>query len=398
MTASDNGERLVNGVGGLTRRRLLMGGVGAGVVVATGGAVYAASRATSPEQRAAEAGPPPPSIVTVPVKRGQLLDQFTLDGTFDRAVKTNVPAPAAVANAAKLIVTRLKTKVGDEVRAGDVLLEISGRPVMVLSGKFGAFRDLTHGDMGPDVEQLQQALHGLYGTGRTGVFDSRTAHDVARLYDSAGYTPVTIDSGAPAPSGSASPGSGSSSTAATSTQIVVPVGEIAFVPTLPAQVSKLPLKVGATATDTVAVLASGAWRVLAPLDDDASTAFSGKKTFTYVFGDGPLQDQRSNLLEIVPLPGQDAGNEALFSVSGSPHVRSSQAQEVLVTAAQSPKDSIVVPVSALWTADDGTVTVTRVRGGSSKSVPVTVVVSVLGEAAITGDVTDGDRVVVSDHG
>ena len=43
-------------------------------------------------------------------------------------------------------------------RAGDVLVEVTGRPVIALTGPLPAYRDLVVGDIGPDVAQLEQAL------------------------------------------------------------------------------------------------------------------------------------------------------------------------------------------------------------------------------------------------
>ncbi|GAA1415456.1 hypothetical protein ACFQZ4_25790 [Catellatospora coxensis] len=384
----------------MNRRQLLVAGGSAGLLAATGTAVYAASLARTPGQRAAQAAAPPPSVVTVPVRRGQLLDETVLDGVLERAVTTDIAAPAAVEGASKIVVTRLKVAIGSQVRSGDVLMEVSGRPLIVLPGQFPAFRDLQRGDTGPDVRQLQEALRARFGTPRTSVFDSRTERDLRQLYQRAGYAPVTRDVALPEGSTPLPAQSPTAGAAGAARRVVLPAGEIAFVPALPAQVAGLAAKVGAVAGGTVASLASGPWRVAALLDAAGERALSENRP-EVTFGAGPMQDRRTSLLEIRERPAvgeRPAYREGVFAVEGTPVLEPGTAQSVRVSRAHSAENSLIVPVSALWTGADGAVHVTVLKDGRSTQVPVTVMLSVLGEAAVTGELVENDPVVVAGHG
>jgi peptidoglycan hydrolase-like protein with peptidoglycan-binding domain len=85
-------------------------------------------------------------------------------------------------------VTGLPKKVGDKVGNGDVVLQVSGRPVIALVGRLPAYRDMTPGSNGPDVAQLQAALHRVgiadddpVGTYGRGTKDAVTALPASRL-------------------------------------------------------------------------------------------------------------------------------------------------------------------------------------------------------------------------
>ncbi|MEU8003928.1 hypothetical protein AB0B66_22455 [Catellatospora sp. NPDC049111] len=380
----------------MNRRRLLTLGGAIGLSVTTGAAVYAAGQAHTPSQRAAQAAPPEPSVVTAPVKRGRLADETVVEGRLQRAVTVNVPAPAAVDGGARLVVTRLAKKVGASVASGDVLLEVSGRPMLVLRGSFPAYRDLKHGMTGPDVKQLQEALRPRYGTPRTGRFDSRTEADLRRLYVRVGYEPAFAEVQAAA---SPAPVAG---TPAPTRQVILPAGEVVFVPSLPVQISALPARVGGAAEGTVASLASGAWRVFVPLDDEAERFLNGgTEPAAITLEDGPAADNDTKLVEIVTKPAEGQtpeSREAVFSMPGSVQARPGDPQRIRLTRARSEPDSLIVPVSALWTATDGTVCVNVVQGAGQRTVPVKVLLSVRGEAAVTGELVEGERVVVSRNG
>jgi len=377
-------------------RRQLLGALGAaGVLAATGGAFYAAGRSRTPQQQAVQAQPPPPSVVTAKVRRGQLVDELRLDGTLARASSVAVTGPSAVDGADKLVVTGVHVKVGDSVNAGDLLVAVSGRPVIALAGSFPAYRELHRGMTGPDVEQLQRALAKLYGTKRSGTFDAGTEDGLRRLYRHIGYPPVmkAVEPDATEPSPSPSAGA-----AAPILRIVVPVGEIAFVHTLPAVVGSVPARVGATASSTLVTLSSGGWQVVAPVDEDAEKALSDQSPHLEL-ADGPAKGRSASLTTIRPpatsTDGQ-GGDEAVFGITGTFTGKPGEAQQLIVIRASSPPDALIVPVTALWTAADGTVSVQVFDGDSTHEVTVTVGVSVLGECAVSGDLTEGDLVAVSE--
>ncbi|MCL1838704.1 MAG: hypothetical protein FWG47_05240 [Propionibacteriaceae bacterium] len=142
----------------------------------------------SPEDVAAASRPPAAGLITARVEARQISAVVSgrADVEFSDPVVVDPPIPLGVDAA---IVTGRVPQVGVEVSAGMVLLEVSGRPVIVLPGKFSAYRSLGAGSVGPDVAQLRKALSGLgYAAGNGGqTYDAALAAAVKQLYKDAGY-------------------------------------------------------------------------------------------------------------------------------------------------------------------------------------------------------------------
>ncbi|MFE4602551.1 peptidoglycan-binding protein [Kitasatospora indigofera] len=200
-TAVPPSEEVPSAVGRRTTRRrraVLAAAVGAALVSV--GAVAGSSFVQSPAQAAADTRPPRASVLTAVVTSQVLRSTVVLRGTFSDGKKVSV-TPASVAatadnpGGAGAVVTRLMVKQGDEVRAGVPLVEYSGRPVFALEGALPAYRDLTPGESGADVTQLQNALKALghdVGSDRPDRFGPGTKHALQALYTAMGYpTPVT---------------------------------------------------------------------------------------------------------------------------------------------------------------------------------------------------------------
>lgn len=147
----------------------------------------------SPAQKAAEAEPPRPSVITVPVSTEVLTATVVTRGTV--VVGTSIPVVGlSSGNNSSRIVTSLSRKAGDEVRSGDLLAQVSGRPIFLLKGRTPAFRDLTPGTSGRDVRQVQRALRSLgyaYAPDRAGSFGRGTQRAVSRFYRAVGFAPLT---------------------------------------------------------------------------------------------------------------------------------------------------------------------------------------------------------------
>jgi peptidoglycan hydrolase-like protein with peptidoglycan-binding domain len=102
---------------------------------------------------------------------------------------------------------------GQTISNGEKLAEIDGEPLVALTGRVPAWRDITPGETGPDVAELQKALAslGYYTGGDTpGLFGTATQDAVDLYYEHLGYTP------------SATGG--------------VPMTDVLFLPSLPAKV------------------------------------------------------------------------------------------------------------------------------------------------------------------
>jgi len=103
------------------------------------------------------------------------------------------PQVAGGEDGAAPVVTKLPVKQGDRLKAGQVLLEVSGRPVFTLPGRIPVYRDLKPGAKGDDVRQLQEALQDLgHGTGgdTAGTFGAGTKAALNAFYASIGYDPL----------------------------------------------------------------------------------------------------------------------------------------------------------------------------------------------------------------
>ncbi|MFC9296101.1 peptidoglycan-binding protein [Streptomyces sp. NPDC057011] len=192
--AGADDEKAAPEPGGLARgRRVVLGVVGGAVLMAVGG-LLATAVVKSPAQVAAETGPPAQGPLTAEVERRVLAQKVVMRGTVvaDQSVEVS-PQPRGGEGAGTPVVTKLPLKAGDAVAAGQLLAEVSGRPVFTLKGTLPVYRDLKPGATGDDVAQLQQALRALgHGTGsdRSGFFGPGTKAALAARYRAIGYDPL----------------------------------------------------------------------------------------------------------------------------------------------------------------------------------------------------------------
>ena len=110
-------------------------------------------------------------------------------------------------------ISRLGGAAGKTISNREQLAEIDGEPLFALAGRVPAWRDITPGESGPDVAELQRALAslGYYQGGDTpGFLGTATQDAVSAYYEHLGYTP-------PAAGG-------------------VPMTDVIFMPSLPAKV------------------------------------------------------------------------------------------------------------------------------------------------------------------
>lgn len=182
-----------------SRRRILIWVV-AGAVVLTGAGVVVATTIRSPSQVAADAAPPPASVLADRVERRVLTSSVVVRGTVtaEQTLAVTPGAGAGAAAGAKPVVTRVNKQPGTAVQAGEVLLEVSGRPVFALAGALPVYRDLKPGATGKDVGQLQQGLKALghpTGADPAGTYGSGTKAAVTAFYTALGYTPRSADPG-----------------------------------------------------------------------------------------------------------------------------------------------------------------------------------------------------------
>jgi hypothetical protein len=174
---------------GRRRRTLALAVVGVAVASATVG-VLVGRTLQSPADSAAEAAPPEPSRITVPVERRTLESRLVANGElqYEEPTPIRLAGPVGASAGATQVVTRapeFDTPLAD----GDVLMEVSGRPVFVFQGVLPTYRSFEPGVSGPDVRQLEEALVrlGLDPGAVDGVHDDTTEAAIDAMYALRGY-------------------------------------------------------------------------------------------------------------------------------------------------------------------------------------------------------------------
>jgi len=168
------------------RSRLLAIVLTIAIVAAIAGWI-AGSKLTSNDDARRRSQAPSPSLITAPVERRVLTNTLVLRGslTFERSM------PIVIRGGAEStpIVTLPPKAPGSEVQEGDVFMEVSGRPVVVMTGVVPAFRPIAAGATGADVEQFERGLERLgFSPGVVdSVVDASTLAAVTAFYQHLGY-------------------------------------------------------------------------------------------------------------------------------------------------------------------------------------------------------------------
>ncbi len=376
----------------------------------------------SPAQQAAEQAPPKPSVLTAPVVRKVLHGSLTLRGTVAATMSESVPV-VTPATAEVAVVSRTPHAVGDSLSPGNVLIEVPGRPVIVLPGKVPMYRDLSPGDTGPDVVQLQKALRSLGYAVRdsTGVFGSSTQRALRHLYTARGYEPISATPATtPTPLTASSPTASATPTVTSPMGVQAPRGELAFVPSFPVLVGTLAGAVGtllSQSTGSLATLYAGGLsvRCLVP---------SGQREPLKKGQSATILDETANrsahgavasigvLTSSTPATSGSGGDGMGQAGAGVPRYpltvkprqaldRSWLGVDVVVTIATNSTKSavLVVPTSAITQGVDGSTSVTvRTPDGTRHVVPVVTGATANGEVQVSpaegkSSLKPGDAVV-----
>ncbi|WP_017236301.1 peptidoglycan-binding protein [Streptomyces sp. SS] len=183
-----------HGGDGVRTRRRWLALIAAGAVALTGAGFGASLLVKSPAQAAADSRPPAPSVITAPVEYRTLSSSMVIRGTVVAGQSVEI-TPGGAPEGGSPTVSKLPLKAGDQVRAGRLLVEVSGRPVIALQGTVPLYRDLKPGAQGSDVGRLQDALQRLgHSTSpdNRGRFGEGTKSAVTALYEALGYEPVPV--------------------------------------------------------------------------------------------------------------------------------------------------------------------------------------------------------------
>ncbi|MHB1834346.1 MAG: peptidoglycan-binding protein [Solirubrobacteraceae bacterium] len=369
----------------------------------------------------------PPS--TVPVRRERLVEAVQGSGTIALPAGTPVtPLPPQLsAPGAQPVITGFPWRVGSRVQDGDVLAEVAGQPIFMLSGETPAYRDLHEGDTGKDVAELQAALDaaGFPVSDPEGTYGSSTAAAVAALYRAHGYTAPL--SSKPATSGRSS--SGSKAKQSKQTKVVsertamVPVWSVVYVKSLPASVSAVHGALGDRLGSGNALLDLTTGGPVADVTVEPALASMLRKGMTaWLTGsEGEGGPRVRGHIERVVVPSSNgsssSGGEESAS-SGSTEGSGSQAASKVIVAfpanaaglrvgvhvnasiirASSHDPVLVVPASAVQVAADAAEYVDVRRDGTRRRVAVRQGVTAAGNVAVSpraGEVLrSGEEVVI----
>lgn len=257
----------------------------------------------SPADVAAGHTAPRASLVTVPVEMRALTATVVAQGTVSYGAPREITLSGVVAaesdgdEASSQLVTKAPTA-GSTLREGDVLLEVSGRPVFVATGSVPMYRTLRRGSTGDDVRQVRRAMRRLMPSrnlASTGPFNDSLIGAVEAWYRQKGYVATgpssaartqlrqleqaVTDAGAantaggdaqPAETGRsetrAAPGNAGGAKALADARadlsafrktygVSVASGEILFLPKLPTRLDTVTIKAGATASGVIGTVA-----------------------------------------------------------------------------------------------------------------------------------------------
>ncbi|RSM64674.1 Tat pathway signal protein [Actinoplanes sp. ATCC 53533] len=391
----------------------------------------------SPADAAAAHRAPPASLVTVAVTERELTATVNAQGTVAYGAPQPIALTGSVATGdAAATGAPLVTKApsaNKTLREGDVLLEVSGRPVFVLTGKVPMYRTLTRGSSGDDVDQLRSALRrlrpgsGLAATGviNDSVLDAVRAWYTARGYQAQGPTAEqkarlrTLQQAVSAGTGPALKDAEADLNDFTKTYgTSIASGEILFLPKLPLRLTAVTVQAGAAASGVIGTASDPTLVVngtVAP--DDAALLKAGMPaTLTHPDGEtfaAKLAGMGASVAVTAAADksdgtdGTDSTDSALAGVPirlkpaypGKLAAFAGQAFKVSIEVGGTGHAVLSVPVAAVYTAADGQSRVTvQDATGSVHDVPVTAGLSTAGFVQITPKTPDsvraGSRVVV----
>lgn len=403
---------------GLAQRRKALGFLVLACLVCTGAGAGAALLIKSPAQVAADTAPPPPDILTAEVEDRVISQALITRGKVTASQRTDISSgPRAGEDAGRSVVTKVKSAPGRKLAAGQVLVEVSGRPLFVLEGAVPAYRDLLPGKRGEDVAQLQAALRGSghpTGNDLSGVFGPGTERALTSFYRSIGYeVPVTeapvSPAEAPQPDASASPAAKPEEDSPRSLP-TFPMSEVVFVRSFPAYVEEVRTKVGDEAGENLLSLSSGELTVEGSVTpQEKGMIRAGQKVRIYSDTAGREFSGKVESVALERASATDGGEESgeqKYTVKVTPSrplpmKLNGENVQLTVVAASSRGKVLAVPSSAVSTGADGLTSVTERTGRKERRIPVTVGVSGDGYVEIVprkgARLEAGARVVVGVH-
>ncbi len=334
------------------------------LAVAVGGYLIG-SHVRSSRQAAADAGPQPRTRLTVPVRRQVLSATVVFRATYSVGAAVAITAVPALPGSDP-VVTKVFIHPGENVKAGQPLIELAGLPIIALSGDIPAYRDLGNGDSGPDVVELQHALRAIgYGASSNGTLDSATAE---------AYLQLLSDDGYPTPVGASPDGK----------RITITKSTLVFLSRLPATVASVAAKVGTAlqANDAWASLRTGAPILTAAVPTESASSVK-PGTRVRLFDDINATSATARVTT-VGRPSTGTTVRALLAPIGAVPFADGADLRAVATIDTTGAAALSVPVIAVHTDSTGTPYLTLVHGSQLTDVPVQTGLVANGYVQITG--------------
>jgi peptidoglycan hydrolase-like protein with peptidoglycan-binding domain len=179
-----------------SRKRLFLAVVAVAVAFGAGGYVLG-QQLESPEDARSEVAAPEPSLIAVPVEATALSNDVVVRGDAEFEGAVDLELDSALGDGTARVVTGRVPEIDTEVNEGDVIIEVSGRPVFVLGGDLPTFREFKPGLEGDDVLQLETSLArlGFLTVDPDRLYGSATEDAIMAMYEEAGYEPRAASDG-----------------------------------------------------------------------------------------------------------------------------------------------------------------------------------------------------------
>ncbi|MEU6999576.1 peptidoglycan-binding domain-containing protein [Nonomuraea sp. NPDC046570] len=179
----------------------------------------------------------------------------------------------------------------------------------------------------------------------------------------------------------------------------IPPGEIVFLPRLPARVQKVKIKAGATVADEVATVTSSSFVVSGSVEAAEADLLRAGMPATIETTAGKIHPARlTSVGDALPGSSVPSGSEGVLLTPVSDKGlkgMAGAAVTVKITVGATSGEVLVVPVAAVVTAADGKPRVkVEVAPDKTKEVEVRTGLAADGDVQVTGDLEEGDRVVV----
>lgn len=351
---------------------LLVGVFAAGIAVSW----LVAPRVITPKEVEATREPPIPGPITALAEVGVLREVLMLQAEVRPRVEISIQ-PWAPIGATRPVVTYLPEP-GSEIRSGDVIVGLSGRPLIFVSGMANLYRDLHVGLSGSDVAALQKALLSLgyleSAADVNGDFGEATEEAVSAWYGNLGYAPALME-------------------AATSVGvIVVPVDELLGLPYETLVVEQSPYDEGDLVDSRPLVeLRTTDAQVVASATFAQRTRLAVGQPATVLAG----TIERPSTIEGITVA--DPGTASDFVVTFEDQARDipiGTSVTVEIELRTTATAVVSVPLSAIRTDADGTSFVTVVDGESLTEVRVQTGATIGGRTEVVSGLSGDESVVV----